>query len=460
MNWQDVLLAMLPEHLLLVGIVLLIVLELLSDRPKGALALSLVTVVAATAAAALLANDGYAAAPFAGHFSVDPATLTAKALVLALALPTLLLSRDEFSETRFHILLLSSLYGVGLLMSSDSFLTMFLGIEIMSLPVYVLVLLGFRRPDSPEAALKYLVLSSAATATFLLGVSLLYGGTGTLALSAFSRALGSPNTMAQAAVVLVVVALFLKAGIVPFHAWAPDAYEGASVPVTAYMATIVKAGVLLAAVRLFSTTPVGRPMADLLTLLPLVSMIWGNLAAIRQTSFRRMIAYSSIAHAGYLYFAFLGAGPTRFEAVVFYILAYALMNLLAFASLPHGENDPVADRLDSLKGLYQRRPFAALMLGLAMLSLAGIPPLPGFVAKFLIFKNVIAAGYTLYAVLGLLGSYLGIYFYLRVIQYAFMSPQAAGQPSNQRALALSASVLCLVPAALVALFPGWFIGQL
>src|SRR5512145_206962 len=366
MNWQDVLLAMLPEHILLAGIVLLILLELVSDRPRGALALALLTVVAATAAAALLANQGYQAAPFAGHFSVDPATLTAKALVLALVLPTLLLSRDEFGETRFHILLLSSIYGVCLMMSADSFLTMFLGMELMSLPVYVLVLLGFQRPEGPEAALKYLVLSSAATATFLMGVSLLYGGTGSLALSAFGRALGSPNTMAQAAVVLVVVAFFLKAAIVPFHAWAPDAYEGASVPVTAYMATVVKAGVLLAAARLFSTTPVGRPMADLLTILPLVSMVWGNLAAIRQTSFRRMIAYSSIAHAGYLFFAFLGAGPGRLQAVLFYLLAYGVMNLLAFASLPRNGDDVAGDRIISLKGLYGRRPFAALMLGLSM----------------------------------------------------------------------------------------------
>ena len=460
MNWQDVLLAMLPEHILLVGIVLLIVLELVSDRPRGALALALLTVAAATAAAALLATQGYAAAPFAGHFSVDPASLTGKAIVLALVLPTLLLSRDDFSETRFHILLLSSVYGVCLLLSADSFLTMFLGLELMSLPVYVLVLLAFQRPDSPEAALKYLVLGGTATATFLMGVSLLYGGTGSLALTAFSRALGSPNTMAQAAVVLVVVAFFLKAAIVPFHAWAPDAYEGASVPVTAYMATVIKAGVLLAAARLFATTPVGRPMADLLTILPLVSMVWGNLAAIRQTSFRRMIAYSSIAHAGYLFFAFLGAGPGRFQAVVFYILAYALMNLLAFASLPRSADDVASDRLVNLKGLYQRRPFAALMLGLAMLSLAGIPPLPGFVAKFLIFKNVIAAGYTAYAVVGLIGSYLGIYFYLRVIQYAFMSTDAVAEPGSERRLALSASVLCLVPAVLVAVFPGWFIGRL
>jgi NADH-quinone oxidoreductase subunit N len=460
MNWTDVGLAMLPEHLLLAGIVLLIGLELISERPRGALGLALLTVIAATSAAAMLAGSGYAAAPFAGQFSVNPATLVAKAIVLAMVLPVLLLSRDDFVGTRFHLLLLSSVYGVCLLLSSDSFLTMFLGLELMSLPVYVLVLLALQRPESPEAALKYLVLGGTATATFLMGASLLYGGSGTLDLSAFSGALGSPNVMAQAAVVLIVVAFFLKAAIVPFHAWAPDAYEGASVPVTAYMATVVKAGVLLAALRLFATAPVERPMVDLLAVLPLASMVWGNLAAIRQTSFRRMIAYSSIAHAGYLFYAFLGDGTGRLQAVVFYVLAYGLMNLLTFASLPRSGDDAASDRLSSLKGLYQRQPFAALMLGLAMLSLAGIPPLPGFVAKFLIFKNVIAAGYPLYAVLGLIGSYLGIYFYLRVIQYAFMSAEAAAEPASTRRLALSASVLCLVPAVLVAVFPGWFIGQL
>jgi len=459
MNWQAVLTSMLPEHLLLAGIVLLIVLDLVSDRPRGALAVAFVAVAAAAVAALTLALDGYMAAPFAGQFSVNPPTLIAKAIVLALVLPVLLLSRDDFADLRFHLLLLSSLYGVCLMLSADSFLTLFLGLELMSLPVYVLVLFAFQRPDSPEAALKYLVLGGAATATFLMGVSLLYGGTGSLALTAFGRALGSSNAMAQAAVVLIVVAFFLKAAIVPFHAWAPDAYEGASVPVTAYMATVIKAGVLLAAARLFATTPVGRPMADMLAILPLASMIWGNLAAIKQTSFRRMIAYSSIAHAGYLFFAFLGAGAGRLQAVLFYLIAYGGMNLLAFASLPRNGDDVAGDRITSLKGLYGRRPFAALMLGLSMLSLAGIPPLPGFVAKFLIFKNVIAAGYTAYAVLGLVASYLGIYFYLRVIQYAFMG-EATTEAGQQRRLALSASVICLVPAVLLAVFPGWFIERL
>jgi NADH-quinone oxidoreductase subunit N len=459
MSWADLFTAMLPEHLLLAGILLLIGIETAWTRPRGALAVSLVAVAAASAAAAWLSVSGYEAAPFPGQFSVGPAAALAKAIVLALAVPVLLVSRDDFGDGPFYPLLLSSLYGFCLLLSAESFLTLFLGLELMSIPVYVLVLLAFRRPESAEAALKYLILGGTATAMFLMGVSLLYGGSGSLALSGFAAALDAPNPMALAAVTLVLLSFFLKAAIVPFHTWAPDAYEGASIPVTAYMATIVKAGALLAALRLFGTAPISRPVADLLALLPLVSIVWGNLTAMRQQSFRRMIAYSSIAHAGYLFYAFLGEGAGRFQAVVFYLLAYGVMNLLAFASLPGADDDAARDRLDNLKGLYQRRPYAAVMIGIAMLSLAGIPPLPGFVAKFLIFKNVIAAGYTTYAVLGLIGSYLGIYFYLRVIQYMFMSTDegAAGERPS-RGLALSAGLVCLVAAIVLSVLPGWVIG--
>ncbi len=459
MSWIDVFTAMLPEHLLLAGILVLIGIETAWTHPRGALAVSLVAVAAAAAAAAWLSVSGYNATPFAGQFSVDPATGLAKAIVLALAVPVLLVSRDDFGDGPFYPLLLSSLYGFCLLLSAQSFLTLFLGLELMSIPVYVLVLLAFRRPESAEAALKYLVLGGTATAMFLMGVSLLYGGSGSLALDGFAAALDRPNPMTVAAVTLVLLSFFVKAAIVPFHTWAPDAYEGASIPVTAYMATIIKAGALLAALRLFGTTPVTRPVADLLALLPLVSIVWGNLTAMRQQSFRRMIAYSSIAHAGYLFYAFLGDGPGRFQAVVFYLLAYGVMNLLAFASLPSAVDDTARDRLDNLKGLYQRRPYAAVMIGIAMLSLAGIPPFPGFVAKFLIFKNVMAAGYTTYAVLGLVGSYLGIYFYLRVIQYMFMSPtEGAADVRASRGLALSAGLVCLVAVIVLSVLPGWVIG--
>ncbi len=317
---RDVLIAMLPEHLLLLGIVLLIVLEIagagaarVADRGAGRRR-------GRGVAAARLSFDGYAAAPFAGHFSVDCGDAAGQGAGAGAGAAGAADVARRIRGREFPVLLLSSLYGVGLMLSADSFLTLFLGLEIMSLPVYVLVLLAYRRPQSAEAALKYLVLGGTATAMFLMGVSLLYGGSGSMAIAAFARALGSADPMARAAVVLVILAFFLKGAIVPFHAWAPDAYEGASVPVTAYMAVVVKAGVAAgggAAVR--PGAALASPMLELLAVLPLISIVWGNLAAMRQPSLRRMMAYSSIAHAGYLFYALLGAPAGRLQAVAFYL---------------------------------------------------------------------------------------------------------------------------------------------
>lgn len=458
---QDALMAMLPEHLLLGGVVLLIVQAIVGTNARSALWVALGTVVASSAAAFWLANAQFAAAPFAGELSVTPAVLLAKGALLALAVPVLLMSRTDFSDGEFSILLLSSLYGLCLLPSSDSFLVMFLGLELLAMPVYALVLLAFRRPQSAEASFKYLVLSGAASATFLMGVSLLYGATGSMNVDTFGQAITAGDLLSRSAVVLILMALFLKAAVVPFHAWAPDTYEGASIPVTAYMATLTKGAVLLAAVRLFSGVNASGPLADLLMVLPLVSIVWGNLAAMRQQSFRRMIAYSSIAHAGYLFYAFLGDAAGRPQAVLFYVVAYSVVNLLAFAAMPENTDDQQRDALDALKGLYNRQPFAAVLIAVAMLSLAGLPPFPGFAAKFLIFKNVVAAGYTTYAVLGLVGSYLGIYFYLRVIQLLFMTAGDAA-PTEQRAggMARTAGVLCLVGTLALAVLPGWVLDRM
>ena len=463
MNVSAFAIGLLPEHFLLAGVVLLIIHAIVTDGREGAAAIALVTVGAAALAALWLGLVSYAGEPFAGQLSVSRSSSLAKAAALALAWPVLLLARDDLGDGGpLYPLMVSSLYGLVLMLSADSFLTLFLGLELMSLPVYVLVMLGLRRDSSPEAALKYLVLGGAATATLLMGMSLLYGSSGKLALGIFSGALASREPMAVAGSVLVLLAFFLKAAIVPFHAWAPDAYEGASLPVTAYMAAIVKTGVLLAALRLFGTTELSAVMVGLLALLPLISIVWGNLAAMRQPNLRRMMAYSSIAHAGYLYLAFLGAGPGRFGAVWFYLLVYGLMTVLAFAAIPGAAqgDDTRRDRIDQLQGLYHRQPYAAIVIGLAMLSLAGIPPLPGFIAKFLIFREVMGAGHPLVAVLGLLGSYLGIYFYLRVIQSMFMGQPASavaspGTLATLRAPALAASALCLAGAIAAAVAPGW-----
>jgi len=466
MNWSTVATAMLPEHMLLAGVVVLM-LQAIFGRARAVPMLALAFVLAAALAALWLYAEGVRAAPFAGQFSIDPQAAVAKALILALAAPVMLMAREQFADsTPFGVLMLSSLYGVCLMLSADSFLTLFMGLELMSLPLYALVLLAYRRADGAEAALKYLIMGGAASTTLLMGMSLLFGATGSLALSAFPAALGqfgdtdsATGMLATGGITLFIAALFLKAAVVPFHGWAPDAYEGASVPVTAYMSTLVKAGVLLAAVRLFADSAVPALLVGLIVALPLASIVWGNLAAIRQESFRRMIAYSSIAHAGYLFLAFLGAPAGRFQAVAFYAVTYALANLLAFAALPRLAAEAASDRIDSLRGLYARSPFGALMLGLAMLSLAGIPPLPGFVAKFLVFTNVMAAGHVLVATLGLVASYLGIYFYLRVIQYAFMGASETVAPAV-RGPAIAAAVLCLLPVALLMLFPAALLGRL
>jgi NADH-quinone oxidoreductase subunit N len=227
------------------------------------------------------------------------------------------------------------------------------------------------------------------------------------------------------------------------------------------MATLSKAAVLVVGLQLFQNVTVKGPLVQLLAVLPLVSIVWGNVAAMRQDSLRRMIAYSSIAHAGYLFYAFLGDPSTRGDAVVFYLVTYAAGNLLAFAVLPPHDNDVTRDALGSLDGLFRHRPVAAALMAVAMFSLAGLPPFPGFTAKFLIFRTVVAAGFSTYAVLGLVGSFLGLFFYLRIIQRMFMTAGSL-ERHDERGLGLSraAGVLCLTATVMLTIVPGWLLARI
>lgn len=457
MSPEGLFLLALPEHLLLAGLLIIIVAGLLGRGSRPQL-LAIGTVLAAGLAALWLKAGGHAGAPFPGHFSVGSESLAAKALLAALTLPALGLARAERLDSRFAMLILSSLYGGFLLVSADSLLLVFLGLEMLSLPLYALVVLGYQRPESAEAAMKYLVIGGVGTATLLMGLSLTLGATGGLAVADFGAALAGDDAFARAAVVLVVAAFMLKSAIVPFHAWAPDAYESATVPVTAFMATVIKAAVLLALLRMFGTASAGPALVGVIILLPLVSIAWGNLVAMRQQGFRRLVAYSSIAHAGYLFYALLALPEARFGVVSFYLLVYGLTTTLALACLPSGP-DGLRDRLDELKGLYHRAPLAAILIAVAMLSLAGIPPFPGFVAKFLVFQAVMEAGYLWVAVLGLVASYLGIYLYLRVIQFMFMSPLPAESRTGSSSIAARNVAVLLLAALLVAgILPGMVLG--
>lgn len=457
----DMLVGLLPEHLLLAGILALLVTELVSRHAVSPLPVALLAVAAAMAAALGLAGDGYTAMPFPDQFVMDAGRAVAKAVLLGLALPVLLLAGEGRADGRFAMLLLSSLYGACLVVSAGNLVTLFLGLELLSLPVYALMVVGSRRPESAEAALKYLVLGGAGSAILLFGISLTLGATGTLSMTAFAGAVAAPGPLAMAAVTLVLAALMLKAALVPFHGWAPDAYAGTGVPVTAYMATVIKGAVVLALVGVFEGARLAPALVGLTATLALASAVWGNLAAMVQSGLRRMVAYSSIAHAGFLFFVLLGEPGGRREAVVFYVLVYGLANLLAFACLPSRGEEGTRDHLDRLRGLYRNRPAAAILLAVAMLSLAGVPPLPGFVAKFFIFKTVVEAGYTAWAVAGLLASYLGLFFYLRVIRIMFMEEPAATAGDTRRGVwAGVAGVVCVAGVAAVTLFPGWLLARL
>jgi NADH-quinone oxidoreductase subunit N len=462
MPGSDALLALLPEHLLLGGMVAGILCALGARTRALVLPLSVLVVVAAAAAAFWLAAEGVHAEPFPGQYALTPAIAHAKGWLLALALPVLLLLRREGDDLQFPLLVVCSLYGLALLPSARNALVLFLGLELLSIPVYALIVLAFRRPQAAESALKYLIMSGTGSAVFLMAMSLLYGATGSMAVEAMAQAAASADPLARGAVLLALAALLFKGAVVPFHAWAPDTYEGASIPVTAYLATLSKAAVLVVALRLFDGVTLTGAPADLVAALPLASIVWGNLAAIRQPSLRRMLAYSSIAHAGYLFYAFLGDPAGRTRAVLAYLVVYGIATLLAFAAVPPDADDARRDRLERLDGLFHRHPLPAALLAVAMLSLAGLPPFPGFTVKFAVFKDVVAAGYPVWAVLGLVGSFLGLYFYLRVIMRMFMQPAPADAEApgasvrgpGERAAQLAGG-LCLAATLLLMVTPGW-----
>ncbi|WP_006787839.1 NADH-quinone oxidoreductase subunit N [Thiorhodospira sibirica] len=453
---------MLVEHILLAGLLLLLILEMLTRQRREPLLLTLGTVGLALGVSLWLALQGYSATPFAGEFSVDPAALIAKAILLGLSLPVILSLRGQGLDYRLAALLLSSLYGASLLLSADSLIMLFISLELMSLPLYALIVYGSTHVHRAQAALKYLILGSVGTASLLLGIAWLLGTTGSLSLSAFTQALNMDSLPAQTAALLVLLGLLLKAALVPFHTWAPDAYEAASAPLTAYMATVIKAALFFFIVRLFDQYALPGQWVSLIVLLALLSMAWGNLTAMRQTSFKRIIAYSSIAHAGYLLLVLLAVGEQWYGVIAFYLLVYGIATVLAFACLPQRKDGPLLDRLDALQGLFYQRPWAAVLIGVAMLSLAGLPPLPGFVAKFYIFQQLIAQGWVLYAVLGLGLSYLGLYFYLRVIQYLFMHPHDPQAPPLRRAYPTQqlAAALSLTALICVMLLPGFVMSWL
>ncbi|HEY5807402.1 MAG TPA: proton-conducting transporter membrane subunit [Povalibacter sp.] len=413
---------LLPEHLLLGTLLGLMVLEMC--KAPAPLGHTLVRLVLVTAGTVLVRQymQGYAIDLLPGEIRIDRFALLAKLLLVSCGLVWAFVfpARATFKS---GMLLCSCLLGACVMMDSAGFIPLVLGIEMLSLPAFALMVHGAGASAASEGAFKYLLLSSIASALLMFGIAFSYGATGTMTIDAFAQLAAGGSAQGIAATVLIVSGFFFKAAVFPFHGWAPDAYSAVRVHVTAFLATIVKGAVILGLVRILSTTSLGSATVAVIATLGLISILYGNTTAIRQTTFKRMLAYSSIAHAGYMMFAFVDTTGGRVSDLLWYVVIYALTVIVAcasFQSLHPGEDDD----LRALDGAFQTRPVAALVFGLAMLTLAGLPPLPGFFAKLFVFRSAIASGYLGPAVVAFVGSFIGVIFYLALFYRLFATQRS------------------------------------
>jgi NADH-quinone oxidoreductase subunit N len=387
---------------------------------------------------------------------------------------TFLISRQYIQRigiyhSEYYAMILFSLIGMMLIASSRDLLMLFIGIELMSISFYVLAGFLRKRLASNEAALKYFLLGAFATGFLIYGIALIYGAAGTTNLIGIAGQMDilPGSTLFWVGVALLVMGFSFKVASVPFHMWAPDVYEGAPTTITAYMSTAGKAaafsGFLL--VVLFSFGGGTEKLRDLFAILATASMVLGNIVAISQNNIKRMLAYSSIAHAGYMLIGFAAGGDLGMSGIMFYLVAYGFMNIGAFGILSIVESKAGGNlTFDDYKGLASRRPLLALLMAVFMFSLSGIPPFAGFFGKYYIFLAAIQEGYTWLAVAGVLASIIGVYYYIKVVVYMYFYDGdfvLEAEPSRVGVFALIISAIAvlqmgLLPSTVLRLTQGLF----
>lgn len=453
------LVALLPTIIFTLGACALLLSEVFLTQPARAYQAALCAVTCVLAGVSALPTLNAAPhAIFGGMGASDPfSALISMMVALGLFISTLtatsFLSRQHIERGEFYALCLFGAAGMSLLALSSELITLFVSLEVMSVAVYALTAYLRRGQRSSEAAFKYFILGAFASALYLYGAALVYGATGTTVLREIAIRSGSSGPLLTAGVMFLAAGFAFKVAAVPFHMWTPDVYEGSPTPVTSFMAMGVKAAAFAALLR---TLVVAFPGAngnppvwgDLLETLAVLTMLFGNLLAVPQRNVKRMLAYSSIAHAGYLLLgvaaARSGTTATASAGILFYLLTYTVTATGAFALLAAVERDDqdglAAWDLDRFAGLAQRRPGVALAATVFLVSLAGIPPAGGFMGKLYVFRAAVDAGLVNAAIIGILTSVLGAYYYLRVVVYMFMRPMESGQQFAPRSASLDAAL--------------------
>ncbi len=390
---------------------------------------------------------------FGGALSLDQFAAFFNSIFLFAAALTIVFSRDYLSNAgrpnEFYALILFSTSGMMILASAKEFMSLFMGFEIMSISVYILSAFNRRSVRSTESGVKYLILGGFSSAILLYGIALLYGASGSVYLDHIFKGFDLSNPLYLAGGALVLIGLIFKIGAFPLHQWVPDVYEGAPMTVAGFMSVGVKAAAFAVLLRVVFEG-LGQMQADItpvLWIIAVFTMTVGNLAAIAQSSVKRMLAYSSIAHAGYALVGVVaaanGGNALAVGGVLYYLFAYAFMNLGAFGILSYLSKDgKESESFEDIAGIWRRRPYVALALGVFIFSLAGIPPTIGFFAKYRVFLSAVQSDFYWLAVIGALNSVVSVYYYLKVLVYAYMKEDKAAFPSFR--LGSSAALTILV----------------
>jgi NADH-quinone oxidoreductase subunit N len=464
------LLTILPILIVVGWASLLLLIDLFIPKPRGWITPLLAALGLIAAIITLLLQFNIETSAFAGMIIVDGFASLLQLLFLVLGLMAIAMAYDylrrlEIARGEYYILLMFSLSGMMLMASAGDLIVVFVSLELLSIPLYVLA--GFARPkiESEESAMKYFLLGAFASGFVVYGIALIFGVTGTTQLSGVFESLKAASTIPTLAMVgggMIIVGLGFKVAAVPFHMWTPDVYQGAPTSVTAFMSVGAKAGGFAALLRIFLAAfpEVATIWGPLTMWIAALTMAWGNVAAIAQKNIKRMLAYSSIAHAGYIFMALPAAAvpavaPEALRGALFYLIAYGITNLGAWGIvLALEKTEGSGLEIEDYAGLGSKYPALALAMTVFMLSLTGVPPTVGFMGKFYLFRAAIDADLFWLAIVGVITSLISAYYYLRVIVVMYMQE---GNPVPRLEMLLNTTVIL---SALATIFFGLLPGPL
>lgn len=373
--------------------------------------------------------------------------------------------KSEEQKEEYYILFNTAILGTLVMLSAKHFVSFFLGLELLSIPLYVMIAYLRHKPGAVEAGIKYLTLAGASSAALLFGLALIYATSGSMDIYAIGTYFKHSHVLpgyALLGVALFIASIGFKLAMAPFHMWAPDVYQGASAPVTSFLASVAKGGTLAFVIRFFSATDINGSLPVFYTLctLSILSMFVGNILALRQNNIKRLLAFSSIAHMGYIFIALIAGGNSGTQAAIFYAAAYFITSVAAFAVIAvlSGENE--FQLSENIKGLYFKKPLLAMTMAVAILSLAGMPLTAGFIAKFfLVFAGVGSHNWWLVWLL-IINSAIGLYYYLKVVTTMFSKTNVETEYAKTPVfVSVSLSILMLIlvwlgvaPGGLMSLF--------